>query len=89
MAQLTRRRFLRNTSVGAAAVGLLPAAASLGAVEQSPEVSEVEQAAPALSEHLVAFIHTAAQGEVSLFVGTREIVVRDAELIARLVKAVS
>lgn len=89
MDRLTRRRFLRNTSVGAAAVGLLPAASGLVAAEQSPAASEVAQEAPALTENLVALIHTAAQGELTLFVGTREIVVRDTELIARLARAVS
>ena len=89
MERFSRRRFLRTTSVGAAAVGLLPAATGLVAAEESPTATEVEQEAPALSEHLVAVIHTAAQGQVTLFVGTREIVVRDAELIARLVRAIS
>ena len=90
MAKLTRRRLLYQTSLGAAAVGVLPAASRLAAIE-SPAASEaaaVEAPASALAEPLVAYIHTADQGALTLLVGTRELVVRDAELISRLIKAV-
>ena len=92
MARLTRRRLLYQTSIGAAAVGMLPAAARLTAVEAPaaalPQTAaEAEVPAATLSEPLVAYLHPAAQGALTLLVGTREIVVRDAELVARLIKA--
>ena len=93
LARLTRRRMLYQTSLGAAAAGMLPVAARLAAVEPQaaaiPAAAEAEApAAATLTEPLVAYLHPTAQGALSLLVGSREIVVRDAELIARLVKAV-
>ena len=92
MAKLTRRHLLYQSSMGAVAVGMLPVAARFVPVVPSPAVvpevvAEAEAPAAALSEPLVAFIHTAAPGELTLMVGTREIIVRDAALIARLVQA--
>ena len=91
MAKLTRRHLLYQSSMGAAAVGMLPVAARFVAVAPSAAVPEVAAEAEApvavLSEPLVAFIHTAVPNELTLMVGTREIIVRDAALIARLVQA--
>lgn len=92
IARLTRRHLLYQSSVGAAAVGILPAAARLGAVAPpavaAPQaVTEAEAPAAALSEPIVAYIHTATPEALTLLVGTREIVVHDAALIARLVEA--
>lgn len=90
MSPVTRRGFLWQTSAGAAAVALLPAATTLGPVEPAPAtwaVAEAEVPAAALSEPLVAIVRNAAQGEVALLTGTREVLIRDAELVSRLVKA--
>ena len=92
MAKLTRRHLLYQSSMGAAAVGMMPVAARLVTVAPPPAavpeaVAEAEAPAAMVSEPLVAFIHTAAPGELTLLVGTREIIVRDAALIARLVQA--
>jgi hypothetical protein len=38
---------------------------------------------------LVAYVRDLGKGEVSVYVGTREITVRDPELVARLSQAVS
>jgi hypothetical protein len=35
----------------------------------------------------VAFLHPSAAGELSLMMGSREIIILDADLIARLVRA--
>jgi|GEM_PF-1457435 hypothetical protein len=92
MTKLTRRHLLYQSSMGAAAVGMLPMAARLVPVAPPPAIvpevaAEAEVPAAALSESMVAFIHTAAPDELTLLVGTREIIVRDAALIARLVQA--
>jgi len=94
MARVNRRRFLWQTSAGAAAVGLLPAATRLAAVEPAPAAApqvaaEAELPAVTLSEPLVAVIRNAAHGEVALLVGTKEIIVKDAELVAHLVRALA
>ncbi|MGI8915455.1 MAG: twin-arginine translocation signal domain-containing protein [Chloroflexota bacterium] len=92
MAKLTRRHLLYQSSMGAAAVGILPVASRLAVVAPPPAavpeaVAEAEVPATTLAAPLVAYLHTAAPGELTLLMGTREIVVRDAALIARLIKA--
>ena len=86
MVPVTRRGFLWQTSAGAAAVALLPGAATLGAVEATPR-TWASPAAAVLAEPLVAIVRNAAQGEIALLLGTREVLIRDAELVSRLVKA--
>jgi hypothetical protein len=87
---VSRRRFLWQSSAGAAAVGLLPAATRLAPVAPAPaaaEAPQAEAAAVTLSEPLVAVVRNAAQGEIALLSGTREVVIHDLELVARLVRA--
>ena len=87
MANLTRRNFLWQTSAGAAAVGVLAVAPSAISRPNLPDVPAPRVASAALSEPLVAFVRAAAAGEIALQVGTREIIVRDAELVERLFNA--
>ena len=87
MANVTRRSFLWQTSVGAAAAGVVATAPSLFGRNDVPSVPVPQFSAAALSEPLVAYVRNAATGEVALLLGTREIIVRDAELVRRLLKA--
>jgi hypothetical protein len=90
MAKLARRGFLKQTSAGVAAVGLLaaiPVAAS-PEVTDSAETGLSELSAAGLPETLVAHISDFSTGEISLLVGTQEIIYRDPELVARLLRAV-
>jgi hypothetical protein len=83
--QLTRGGFLKRTSVGAAALGALAVpglADHMVAAAHAAEASRTSQRGP-----LVAYVRDVASGEVALLVGTREVVVRDPELVARLVRA--
>jgi hypothetical protein len=89
MAKLTRRGFIKQASVGAAAVGALSAVPVLGTSRAfahpspaSPDVQAVEHQGP-----IIAHIRDAKSGEVSIYVGTREVVIHDLELVSRLVKA--
>jgi hypothetical protein len=75
MNHATRRGFLVMTGAGAAAV------ATPGMV------SESLAAANRSSGPLVAYVGDVRRTEVSIMVGEQEVVVHDAELVARLVRA--
>ena len=88
MAKLTRRGFFRHTSVSVATLGMLAAVPSLEAVAEAPEVPAVELPTAGLAEPLVAHVSNLATGEVSIMVGTREVIYRDPEFVMRLLRAV-
>ena len=87
MAKLTRRGFFKQTSVGVVTIGVL-AAAPLAAEPEAPEAAatELSTAAATLSEPLVAHVSNLATGEISLLVGTQEIVFRDPQIVLRLLQ---
>lgn len=99
MATLDRRSFLRRGTVAAAVTGLVAsvpgASVLIGALESDGPAGETasadsvgaEASAGSLDEPLVAHIKDAEAGEISLFRGTREIVVRDSALASRLIRA--
>ncbi|MFI5267854.1 MAG: hypothetical protein ACHQ7M_10805 [Chloroflexota bacterium] len=97
MDHLTRRRFLGWTTAGAAGAGLLALAPSLTRRAAAPAPStSVPALAPAAgfslpdsSEPVVAYVHNAASGDISLMVGTREVVLHDPDLVARLLHRAS
>jgi len=87
MAQLSRRGFLEKTSLGVAAAGALLAMPGLTDVPDA-------LAAPEASKHLVsgplvAHVRNMKTGEVAVMVGTRQVIIHDRRLVARLVKAAS
>jgi hypothetical protein len=84
--KLTRRSFLKQTSASAATLGLLPAIPALAAISHSPEAAGPELPAT-FSGPMVVHVSDVAAGELTLLVGAREIVFRDPEIVARLVKA--
>lgn len=79
MTRSSRRTLLKSAAAGATAIGLVGAgggrAASAIAGRGSIETS---------SQPVVAFVSDARKGEVVVMVGTREVVRRDAALVARL-----
>jgi hypothetical protein len=96
---MTRRAVLRAGTIGAAAVGAAGAFPGLlgelssagpevsgGASEATVAASEAEAAA-ALDGPIVAHIKDAATGEMSLYVGEREVAYRDPALVHRLIHA--
>ncbi|MHB8621241.1 MAG: hypothetical protein ACYDAG_17030 [Chloroflexota bacterium] len=94
MHNLSRRRFLGWTSVGAVGAGLLALAprlatrtdlrpATLTSASDAAEVTGA-MAAPPAAEPIVAYAHNPASGQVSLMVGTSEVTVHDPDLVARL-----
>lgn len=79
MSDTSRRRFIGVTGAGAAAVGastLLPAAASAAARRGDSATSPV-----------VAYVSDHTSDELTLLVGEREVVVRDRDLVTRLLNA--
>ena len=87
MAKLTRRGFFRQTSVTAATVGALASVPGLTMFLDSPEDPATEISPGAIAGPLVAHIRDVTTGEISLLVGTRELVIRDSDIVARLLKA--
>jgi hypothetical protein len=87
MAKLTRRGFFRETTVSAATVGAMASIPGLTMFLDSPEDPVTEISPGAFVGPLVAHIRDAGTGEISLLVGTRELMFRDTDLVARLVKA--
>ena len=85
MTKLTRRSFLKQTSASAATLSLLPAIPALTAISHSPEAAGPELPAT-LGGPMVVHVSDIAAGELTLLVGAREIVFRDPEIVARLIK---
>jgi hypothetical protein len=87
MAKLTRRDLIKQTSAGAAALGALVAVPGLAGAHGAPEAHAAALSAADRNGPLVAYLRDVAVGEIGLLVGTREIIVRDRELVQRLLKA--
>lgn len=87
MAKLTRLGLFKQTTVSAATFGVMAGGPGLTTFLDSPEDPATEISPGAIVGPLVAHIRDAGSGEMSLLVGTRELVVRDPDLVARLVKA--
>ena len=89
MTDLNRRSFLKQTSLGAATLSLLSSTAAWAVISESPQDITPEVPAAAFSGPIIAHVSEVATGEVALLVGSREIIFRDPQLVARLMKAAS
>ena len=78
MHETTRRKFLGTTGVGAAAVAVAPAAAYAGGTARSRTSA---------AEPVVAYVGDSESDELTLMVGEREVVVRDRDLVHRILNA--
>jgi hypothetical protein len=99
MSRFTRRLFLQRASLGVAAVGgvlalphganAAPRHATADAVPAQPATSlnMPSGQARAASAPVMAYVSDGSSGQMSLFVGTREIQIHDADLVRRLVQA--
>ena len=93
MAKLTRRGFIGQTTASVATIGVLAAIPTLAAAPEMTDVvasdaAAAELSATTFSESVVAHVSDLASGEVTIMSGTKEIVLRDADLVMRLLKAV-
>jgi hypothetical protein len=98
MAKQTRRGFLRQATVGVASAGVITTLAACapntadassmtatGAAETNGSTTLLNSQLP--EGPIIAHIHNASNGEISILFGTREIVYRDSDIVARLLKA--
>jgi hypothetical protein len=81
---VSRRAFLSRASLGVVIAGAAAAVPGLGAVVRLPAAPATTPDLPLVAEPLVAHVRDLASGEVSLMVGTNHVVLRDANLAARL-----
>jgi hypothetical protein len=84
--KLTRRSFLQQTPVSAAALSLVPAVPVMAAIRHSPEAA-VPQLSATSTRSMVVHVNNVATGEMTLLVGTRAIVLRDRRLVACFIEA--
>ena len=82
MSKLTRRSFLQNTPVTAAALSVLPAVPALAAHHHSPEGVAPKPSVTGIGS-MVIHVNNIATGEMTLLVGARAVSIRDPELVAR------
>ena len=75
MSSSTRRGFLALSAMGVAAVAAAPSALAAGT---SPEASDATSTA---TGPVIAYVHDAARGEVSVMRGEHEVVVHDPALV--------
>jgi hypothetical protein len=85
MESLSRRKLLgtAGAAAGTAAIAATPAAAA-AALERG---QVTDPSGPAPDEVVVAYVHDAKRGEVTVMAGTREVTYRDRTLVKRLLKA--
>ena len=93
MAKLTRRGFIGQTTASVATIGVLATVPTMVAAPEMTDVvasdtAEAELSATTFSESVVAHISDLASGEVTIMSGTKETVLRDADLVMRLLKAI-
>ena len=95
MGDLSRRTFLSKGSLGLAAAGLLASAPAAvpallaGAEREAPAIGEGLEDAGSLDGPLVAHVRDLATGEIGVYTGTQEVIIRDRSLanaLARVVK---
>jgi hypothetical protein len=86
MNDLTRRGFLRNSSIGMALAGALAVVPGLATILRLPAPT-IAGATLSTTEPLVAHVRDLSTGEISLLVGTDHVIQRDRELAARLYAA--
>jgi hypothetical protein len=98
MANFSRRVFLRSSVIAAAAgaVSAVPGVAGLlGTVESdapalpgaAAEVDGVTAGAADATGPIVAHVRDLSTGEIGILNGTREVILRDPQLVARLLRA--
>lgn len=90
MENVSRRRFLKEASLGVAAVGAI--AATAGRSTLHPTAAPARAAIPSAAHvdgPVVVHLADIRTGEMQVFVGTREVTMRDQELAARISAALA
>jgi hypothetical protein len=97
MAHLSRRLFLRNSGLAVAGAGVVSQIPFLGSLVAAGEaeapvatdaaVAGTDAGTVSMTEPLVAHIRDLSTGEIGIFNGAREVIVKDPQLAARLFHA--
>jgi hypothetical protein len=93
LAKLTRRGFIGQTTASVATISVLAAVPTLVAAPEMTDVvasdtAAAELSATTFSESVVAHVSNLASGEITIMSGTKEIILRDADLVMHLLKAI-
>jgi hypothetical protein len=92
MSDITRRTFLKQSGATAAAAGALVAVPK-GISKTSERTASARRAttsstkAKSASKHMIVHVPDSGRSELRIMVGEREVVVKDRELVSRLVAA--
>lgn len=87
-ARLTRRRLLQGTAAGLVAAGGVAAMPARATSVVAPLLAPaLDDAQVTVDGPLVAYVQDTASGEVTLLIGTEEVVARNPDLVAQLVRA--
>jgi hypothetical protein len=81
----TRRAFLQDVPLGAAALGVLPAMPVPAAARPLPAAAVLHPAAAGRS--MIIHVNDVESGRMTLLVGPREVTLRSPQLVARFVEA--
>lgn len=89
MARLTRRRFLATGAVASATTaGAILGVNQVAKVLTNSDAATAEElSAGASAGPMVAYVRHPESGELGLLVGNREVIVKDRDLVARLLRA--
>ena len=87
MNPLSRRTFLGRGSIGVVLASSLAAMPVLGTVLKMPFSALGSGSRSSMAEPLIVHVRDAASGEIALLFGTRKVIHRDADLVARLYAA--
>ena len=87
MTNPTRRSFLAQTPIAAASLSLAPIVPALASAARAPGSARSALSTES-TEPIVIHVNDIATGAMTLFIGAREIVLRDPRIIACLKEAV-
>jgi hypothetical protein len=92
MEQISRRSFFKQAGVVAAVAGTVAVApvgiaSAFAGTKPTSEPDLTPQEDLGAGEELVAHVQNARTGEISLFIGQKEITIHDRKVAARLVRA--
>jgi hypothetical protein len=87
MAGLSRKSFIEQASVGAAAAAALVAVPGYTFARQTAHASTTSTRTTAHAGPILAHVRNAATGEIAVLFGTREVIIHDREVANRLLRA--
>lgn len=87
MADLSRKGFIEQASVGAAAAAAFVAMPGYAFARESAHASTRHMAMTTQSGPVLAHVRNAETGEIAVLFGTREVIIHDREVANRLLRA--